>query len=161
MGPIFAALRNSDSTDSFSFSISFLINTGFCAGDRPPELELELELDPLAPGAGGAGGGAGQLPLPLLEFLISTELPGTVIVGTIFGGGIRKISSNTLFVKPSTIFCFIRLNGAFGCTEIPDIPLPLRTEFKMLHLQLQVVFHPILQVYFQANHPIKINLYYM
>jgi hypothetical protein len=26
-------------------------------------------------------------------------------------------------VNPSTIFLFIRLYGAFGCTEIPDIPL--------------------------------------
>ena len=62
--------------------------------------------------------------LPLFVFVTPDDLPGTALVGTILDFGIRKTCSKTSpVVNPSTIFCFIRLNGAFGCTEIPDIPL--------------------------------------
>lgn len=62
--------------------------------------------------------------VPLFVFVTPDDLPGTALVGTILDLGILKTCSKTSpVVNPSTIFLFIRLYGAFGCTEIPDIPL--------------------------------------
>ena len=74
--------------------------------------------------------------VPLVGLVTADDLPGTVIVSTILDFGIRKTLLKTSSpVNPSTslLLCFTRLNGAFGCTEIPDIPLTYRG----------VIFRPI------------------